>query len=180
MLFRSAVALVAGEIAANSVAEVCYDGTQFQLLSPAVVPGATVPGPILAGKGANIAAAATVDLSTATGNEVHITGTGGPITSFGTVAAGAEFILIFDSTPTVTYNATSLIIPGGASLTVAAGDVWRVVSEGSGNWRITGMQLSSGQAPVSSASPPVGSARNARMSITAASDRKSTRLNSSH
>jgi microcystin-dependent protein len=98
--------------------------------------GVTIGGAILLGKSASIAAAATTDLSTATGNEVHITGNGGPIASFGVVGAGAEFTLIFDSNPTVT-NSASLLIPGAGSVTVAAGDVWRVVSEGAGNWRVT-------------------------------------------
>ncbi len=85
-------------------------------------------------KGADIASAATTDLSTATGNFVHITGTT-TITAFGTVQAGAIRILTFDGALTLTHNATSLILPGGANITTAAGDMAIVVSEGSGNWR---------------------------------------------
>jgi hypothetical protein len=46
-----------------------------------------------------------------------------------------RFILVFASTPTLTHNATSLILPGGADITAAAGDVAWVESLGSGNWK---------------------------------------------
>lgn len=87
-------------------------------------------------KGADIVSASTVDLATATGNSVDITGSTGPISSFGTTPAGTIFILQFDSTPTITHNATSLIIPGGASITMVASDQILVQSLGSGNNRI--------------------------------------------
>jgi len=96
-------------------------------------------------KGADIASAATVDLSAATGNVVHITGSTGPITSFGTAAAGVERTVIFDSTPTITHNATNLILPTGANITAAAGDTARLMSEGSGNWRCLSYNRKSGQ-----------------------------------
>jgi hypothetical protein len=86
-------------------------------------------------RGSSIASAASIDLGAATGNSVHITGSTGPITSLGTAAAGVERHVIFDSTPTLTHNATSLILPGGANITAAAGDSARFVSEGSGNWK---------------------------------------------
>lgn len=82
----------------------------------------------------SIASATTTDLSTATGNYVEITGTT-TITGFGTVSAGSVRILRFSGALTLTHNATSLILPGGANITTAAGDVAVFVSEGSGNWR---------------------------------------------
>src|SRR5437899_10514888 len=87
-------------------------------------------------QGASIASAATVDLSTSTGGYVTITGSTGPITSFGTVSAGIRRRLLFTGTPTITYNATSMITPIAASIVVVAGDTCEVMSEGSGNWRI--------------------------------------------
>lgn len=84
-------------------------------------------------KGADIASASTADLSTATGDFVDITGTT-TITSFGTVAAGAEFTLRFTGALTVTYNATSLILSNAENMVTVAGDVLRVRSLGSGNW----------------------------------------------
>ena len=90
-----------------------------------------------------LAAGATVDLSAATGNFVHITGAA-TITSFGTLTAGARFVLVFDGICILTYNATSLIIPGSANKTTAAGDACMIISEGSGNWRIVGYFAISG------------------------------------
>jgi hypothetical protein len=94
-------------------------------------------------RGSTLTAAATVDLSTATGNFIHITGAA-TITSFGTLTAGARFVLVFDGICILTYNATSLIIPGTANKTTAAGDACMIISEGSGNWRIVGYFAISG------------------------------------
>ncbi len=99
----------------------------------------------------NTASAATVDLGAiATGSYVHITGTNTTITSFGTVAAGISRVLVFDGALTLTHNATSLILPGGANITTAAGDVAEFVSEGSGNWRCTAYLHAAGLVTASS------------------------------
>lgn len=83
------------------------------------------------------ASSGTTDLSLANGNFVHVTGSGSiTITSFGTLSAGSRFILCFDIPVTIAYNATSLIIPGAANITTAAGDCLMLISEGSGNWRV--------------------------------------------
>lgn len=89
----------------------------------------------LATKGADIASAGTTDLGAVEGLAHDITGTT-TITSFGTVAAGIIKVLKFEGALTLTHNATSLIIPGGANITTADGDVALVISEGSGNWRV--------------------------------------------
>lgn len=86
-------------------------------------------------QGANIASAATVNLATATGEFVVVTGSTGPITSLGTATAGIWRFVRFTGTPTLTHNATSLILPGGANITVAAGDTAMFMSLGSGNWQ---------------------------------------------
>lgn len=101
--------------------------------------------PINTNKSVNLASASTVDLSTVTGNFVHITGTT-TITALGTVDAGALRWLTFDGALTLTHNATSLILPGGANITTAAGDGMLVVSEGSGNWRCLMYQKANGRA----------------------------------
>lgn len=93
----------------------------------------------LSTKGTNIASAATTDIGAATGRFVHITGTTS-ITSFGTKTAGVERELVFDGALTLTHNATSLILPGAANITTAAGDTAIFVSEGSGNWRCVSYQ----------------------------------------
>lgn len=102
----------------------------------------TVPKANLS-KGSDIASATTTDIGAATGNFVHITGTT-TITGFGTVAAGAERVVVFDGALTLTHNGTSLILPTGANITTAAGDAAICVSEGSGNWRVTHYQRKDG------------------------------------
>src|SRR5574343_998778 len=82
-----------------------------------------------------IAAASTVDLSTKNNTFITLTGTATTINALGTVAAGVAKWLIYNAAHTVTHNATSLILMGGATRTVAAGDASLFVSEGSGNWR---------------------------------------------
>lgn len=81
-----------------------------------------------------LASAATVDLSTATGNFVEITGSTGPITSFGSHAAGHLIHVLFSGTPVVTHNATSLVIPGSANIQIVAGDkmILRSLGDGTG------------------------------------------------
>lgn len=96
-----------------------------------------------------IASATTTDIGAATSNSVIVSGTT-TITALGTIAAGAERVVQFSGALTLTHNATSLILPGGASITTAAGDVAYFVSLGSGNWRCTGYQKANGQAVVSS------------------------------
>lgn len=110
----------------------------------------TVVRKYLATKGADIASAATVDLSTATGNYVHITGTT-TVTALGTLTAGVSYLLVFDGALTFTHNATSLILPGAANITTAAGDRCEVVSLGSGNWRCLWFQKASGKAVIANA-----------------------------
>jgi len=83
----------------------------------------------------SVASAATINLAALASNFVHVTGSTGPVTSLGSVPYGKEFTLVFDSTPTLTHNATSLILPGAGNITATAGDVFRFRSEGSGNWR---------------------------------------------
>jgi len=88
----------------------------------------------VASKGSDITSAASIDVGAANGLFVDITGSTGPITSFGTVAAGILRILRFVSTPTLTHHATSLILPTGGNIVAAAGDAAIAVSLGSGNW----------------------------------------------
>lgn len=82
-----------------------------------------------------LAVGSTVNLTTATGNIVPITGTG-TITSFGsTDNPGEQFELVFDSNVTIT-NSASLICLGGGSLSVVSGDRLMVVAETSTVWRV--------------------------------------------
>ena len=81
-----------------------------------------------------MASATTVDLSTADGYYVSITGTT-TITGLGTESAGISYLLVFAGVLTLTHNGTSLILPGSASITTAAGDAALMISLGSGNWK---------------------------------------------
>lgn len=96
-------------------------------------------------KGADIASATTTNLANATGWYLDITGTT-TITGFGTVNAGQIYMLRFTGALTLTYNASSLILPGAANITTAAGDVAFMMSLGSGNWRCLVYQRASGLA----------------------------------
>jgi hypothetical protein len=88
----------------------------------------------LAHKGSDIASTATPDVGAVAGLAHDITGTT-TITGLGTVSAGIWKILKFEGALTLTHNATSLILPGGANITTADGDIGIFISEGSGNWR---------------------------------------------
>jgi hypothetical protein len=74
-------------------------------------------------EGADVASAATCDIWAKDGNTIHVTGSTGPITSFGTAPqAGAWRFVIFDSTPTITHG-SNLALPGGENIVAAAGDI---------------------------------------------------------
>jgi hypothetical protein len=80
-----------------------------------------------------IASASTVNIGAAASNNIIISGTT-TITAFDTIAAGATRRVKFSGALTLTHNATSLIIPGGANITTAANDTAQFTSLGSGNW----------------------------------------------
>jgi hypothetical protein len=81
-----------------------------------------------------LASAGTIDLSVATSENILVTGNTGPITSFGVAAAGIRRKLRFSGTPTITYNAASMILPGSANIAIQAGDNLEAFSLGAGNW----------------------------------------------
>lgn len=120
-------------------------------------------------KGADIASAATINLDTATGDFVHITGSTGPVTAI-TLASGDQCVTVFDSTPTLTYNATTLILPTSANIVAAAGDaaIWR--GDGAGNARCIAYFRRTGAALASSGASINDVVRSARTSNTALAD----------
>lgn len=95
-----------------------------------------------------IASASTCDLGTKEAMSLDVTGTT-TITSFGTVSAGIRKWVTFADALTLTYNATSLKLPGAASITTAAGDKALFESLGSGNWQCLAYQKASGLPVVS-------------------------------
>lgn len=72
--------------------------------------GGAMTGAILQAQSTDKASATTTDLSTMTGDSGIITGTT-TITGFGTVQAGTIKHLTFSGILTLTYNATSMILP---------------------------------------------------------------------
>jgi hypothetical protein len=98
----------------------------------------------------SIAAAATCDIGAAETLFVAVTGSTA-ITSFGAAANRLRF-LRFAGTPTLTHNATSLILPGGIDIAVAAGDTAVFSSDAGGNWRCRGYSKADGRM-VNMASP---------------------------
>ena len=97
--------------------------------------------------GANIASASTVDLDTATGNRVHITGTT-TITAV-TLSRGPRTV-IFDGILTLTHNATTNNLPGAVSITTAVGDRAIYESDGTTVYCVSYIKVS-GAAVVASA-----------------------------
>jgi hypothetical protein len=71
-------------------------------------------------KGADIASATTINLTTATGNAVHVTGT----TQIDAVTLGSGMwrMVIFDGILTLAHSAANNNLPGGANITTAAND----------------------------------------------------------
>ncbi|MDE3021924.1 MAG: hypothetical protein KGI54_08700 [Pseudomonadota bacterium] len=106
----------------------------------------------------SVTAASTTDIGAAASSNILITGNT-TITNLGAVAAGTVRIVRFSGTPILTYNATSLILPGSANITVAVGDCAQLESLGSGNWvcrsyqRFTGQSLISGMIRTSDVTP---------------------------
>lgn len=84
----------------------------------------------------DIASAATVNIGAAASANLRVTGTTG-ITAFDSVPSGIRRLLRFAGVVTITHNATSMILPGGANITTAAGDIYEFSSLGSGNWTCT-------------------------------------------
>jgi hypothetical protein len=92
-----------------------------------------------------IASSSTPAIGAAAANTINLSGTT-TVTGFDTIAAGAIRRVIFGGILTLTYNATSLILPTAANITTAAGDVATFESLGSGNWKCIDYQTASGAA----------------------------------
>jgi hypothetical protein len=100
------------------------------------------------GQPVTLASAATTDIGAQNTVLLNITGTT-TITSFGTNYNGPRY-LRFDGVLTLTHNATTLILPGGANIiTTAAGDSAIVVPNGTpaNGWRVVGYQRGNGTLP---------------------------------
>lgn len=94
-------------------------------------------------KGSDVASAGTISLGE--GGLFHITGTT-PITDidFATPKDGRAATLIFDGALTLTHNGTTLILPGAANITTAAGDRCEVVQDSGDNMIVTNYTRATG------------------------------------
>lgn len=128
----------ADELAAASTTEV-LTGTAT---NKAVTPDALAA---LWEQGSDVASASTISLGE--GGYFNITGTT-TITDidFGTTKAGRTVKVKFAGILTLTHHGTNLILPTGANITTAAGDVAEFVSEGGDIVRCTNYQRADGTA----------------------------------
>jgi len=97
-------------------------------------------------KGDDIASTADITLPDTDQDYFDITGTT-TIESLSARERGRIVTLKFEGVLQLTHDATSFILAGGASRTVAVDEVARFISEGSGNWRelpMTGSKRASG------------------------------------
>jgi hypothetical protein len=104
-----------------------------------------------------VASATTCNILGANTPAVSISGTT-TITSFGTGTNKVRFVT-FTGALTLTHNATSLILPGAANITTAAGDTCIVISDGSSNARVYAYQTAAALTP--------GTYTNASLTVTA-------------
>lgn len=98
---------------------------------------------LVEGAWTDTASASTVNIGAVQSRNVNITGTT-TITAFDTVASGTYRRLKFAGALTLTHNGTSLILPGAANITTAAGDTGEFVSLGAGNWVCVDYQKATG------------------------------------
>ena len=97
--------------------------------------------PIDEAEGAIVPSSSTINLETATGNYIHVSGTTS-ITGV-TLNQGASREVVFDGILTLT-NGANLILPSGANITTAAGDTAEFRGEASGVVRCVNYLRASG------------------------------------
>lgn len=110
--------------------------------------GDTMTGALNEAATVTLASASTVNIGAAAANTISISGTT-TITAFDSIPAGAIRRLIFQGALTLTHNGTSLILPGSANITTAAGDAAEIISLGSGNWRCYNYNRATGNPVIS-------------------------------
>lgn len=107
--------------------------------------GGSMSGLLQLDQSTNIVAAANTNLVNASGNAVTVTHASGTvvINSFGGagIQSGTEITITWSvsgGSLSVKHSATHLIIPGGADLPIADGDVWKVqkISDSQAYWRV--------------------------------------------
>lgn len=121
--------------------------TGLTLTGLATLVNATLSGTLIQKQGADVASAASLSLGA--GNLFDVTGTTA-ITSIATKGVGSVVVLQFDAALTLTHHATDLILPSGANITTAAGDIAVFYEYATGDWRCISYSRKSGAPLVSS------------------------------
>jgi hypothetical protein len=130
--------------------------TTTNVFTPSIANNSLLPSKLALGAWTTVASAATVNLGAQTSRNIVLSGTTG-ITSFGSTPTPDNVPFNIRSTGAITItNSANLICPGGANLTLAAGDTFQVVQEATGVWRIIGFQF--GTNPANAI--PIGTAAN--------------------
>lgn len=129
-----------------------YDGVSTWVTVGYVDPSGHQWVPTLGGGADSLASATTTDLGSKGANYLTVSGTT-TIVSFGSTAPlGTIKIVRFSSAGLqITYNASSLILPGAASITTQAGDQLIAVALGGGNWIVSAYSRADGTAISSNA-----------------------------
>ncbi|MCP1446383.1 hypothetical protein J3D54_005515 [Pseudomonas sp. GGS8] len=117
----------------NSANTAWVDRGALDVVSFLSLTGGTLSGAVNDAPIQTIASATLTDIGAATSNVVAISGTTA-IASLGLISAGARRTVQFLGALVLTHNATSLILPGNANITTAAGDTAEFLSLGGGNW----------------------------------------------
>lgn len=116
-----------------------YDGSAISLTAAS--------SPMGKAKGTTIASAGTTDIGAADSDFIDISGTT-TITSLGSTTTRNRVTLNFQGALTLTHNGTSLILPGAANITTAAGDVLTFARVSGSNWQLVAGQLATGKSIV--------------------------------
>ena len=102
--------------------------------------GATMTGAINEALLSSMAIAGTMNIGASNVNYIIVTAGTGPITAFDSITAGARRFLRFSVATSITYNASTMLLPGSANLIVNIGDVLEFVSGGGGIWWCVNIQ----------------------------------------
>jgi hypothetical protein len=98
-------------------------------------------------QGADIPSAPTIDLASATGDYVRVTGNI-DISSLGIAPAGVVRTVEFTGSLKLKYNSQSMILPAGTDLQTQPHDMAMFRSRGSGAWICASFQSASGAPPI--------------------------------
>lgn len=136
----------------NRLIEKRYDGTSWLLTGNVYDTSGHLVYRRVGGGVNSLASAATCDLGSLNESGINITGTTG-ISSFGASAQVGEVKFVtLGGAILLTYNATSLILPGSANINGSAGDTLIAEALGSGNWRVISYAGAGGTSAVTASS----------------------------